>query len=445
MALNTRIGLHPALRWPVAAALGLAALAGTGSAQAVTCSSVISSRNLSHVIFGSGGSAITATLAKVAYKLSQANPPINVFYQDNGGAQVGYQSFKNGTGGTTSRPFKYFLAEADVTGTAPTCTADDPAVGQAVDFATTGGTLALFGETLPSDVGVFIGPTQGVNVIVPKDSNETSISTEALYSVYGFGPAANLTGADNPIPWTKKEYIIQRAPTSFVQQLLRGAIQTLGGNAANFPPDFSNAATLTKVHSSSGNDDNQGTVDSLVWAATQGHAQDAVGFTSGPTADKNRASVHTLAYQHTDQTAGYWPDSTPDSFDKRNIRNGHYFLWDTNQFFTKINGSNAKPKLSDIVNEDVRNFIGYFSGELFPPDGTDINRAVAETGSIPLCAMSVKRETDFTGLSCYAPGTPCGCYFESIVTGTATCDACSKDSECGGSAPKCHFGFCEAY
>src|SRR3954471_4556641 len=143
MSLNTRIGPTA-----VAAALGLAALASAGSAHAVTCSSVITAKNLTHVIYGSGGSAITATLAKVAYVLSTANPPITVFYQDAGGAQVGYQSFKTGAGGTTARPFKYWLAAADVTGTAPTCTADDPALGRAVDFATTGGTLALFeGET----------------------------------------------------------------------------------------------------------------------------------------------------------------------------------------------------------------------------------------------------------------------------------------------------------
>jgi len=441
MASNNRIGPTA-----IAAAMGLTALAAAGSAHAVTCSSVISSKGLTHVIYGSGGSAITATLAKVAYVLSTANPPITVFYQDAGGAQAGYQSFKNGNGGTTARPFKYFLTAADVTGTAPTCTADDPAAGRAVDFATTGGTLALFeGETLAADAGVFVGPTQGVNVIVPKDSTETSISTEALYYVYGFGPAADLTGATNPIPWTKKDYIIQRASTSFVQQLVRGAIRSLGGNATSFPADFANASTATLVHSASGKDDNQGTVDSLVWAASQGHAQDAIGFTSGPTADKNRAVAHTLAYQHAGQTAGYWPDSTPEAFDKRNIRTGQYFLWDTNQFFTKITGSNAKPTLSQIVNEDVRNFIGYFSGELTPSDGTDVTRAVIETGSIPLCAMQVQRESDFEGLSCYAPATPCGCYFESIATGTATCDACTKDAECSGSAPKCHFGFCEAY
>src|SRR6185369_7782126 len=331
MAFNTRIGPTA-----IAAALGLAALANAGSAQAVTCSSVIADKGLTHVIYGSGGSAITATLAKVAYVLSKANPPITVFYQDAGGAQVGYQTLKNGNGGTTARPFKYFLTLADVTGTPSQCTADDTTAGRAVDFATTGGTLALFDETLPTDIGTFIGPTQGVNVIVPKDSTETAISTEALYTVYGFGPAADLTGATNPIPWTKKEYIIQRASTSFVQQLLRGAIRSLGGNATSFPADWANAATPTLTHSASGKDDNQGTVDSLVWAAGQNHAQEAIGFTSGPTADKNRAVVHTLAYQHAGQTAAYWPDSSAEAFDKRNIRNGQYYLWDTNQFFTKI-------------------------------------------------------------------------------------------------------------
>src|SRR6185369_14836234 len=174
MAFNTRIGPTA-----IAAALGLAALANAGSAQAVTCSSVIAEKGLTHVIYGAGGSAITATLAKVAYVLSKANPPITVFYQDAGGAQVGYQSFKNNAGGTTARPFKYWIAAADVSGTAPTCTADDATAGGPIDFATTGGTLALFeGETLAADAGVFIGPTQGVNVIVPKDSLEASISTE---------------------------------------------------------------------------------------------------------------------------------------------------------------------------------------------------------------------------------------------------------------------------
>jgi len=438
MAFKTRIG-------PVASALALAlaGLAHAGAAQAITCAEVIAQKNLTHVIYGAGGSAITPTLAKVAYVLSQASPPIIVFYADPG-AQTGFEQFRDSKAGTAAAPFKYWLDAADVTAAAPpTCTATDTIAGQAIDFGTTGGSLSLFGDTLPDGVGQFTGPAQGVNVIVPKDSTETSISAQALFFVYGFGNADQLSGAANPIPWTDPAYIIQRKSTSFVQQFIRGTIQTLGGTAANFPATF--AGTLTAVHASDGKDSNQGTVDSVVWAASQGHAQNAIGFTSGPTADKNRATVHTLAYQHTGQSAGYWPDSTPDAFDKINIRTGQYDLWDVNLFFARVTGSNAAATLAQIENADLRNFIGYFSGGVLPPEDADVNRAIVETGSIPLCAMHVQRDGDFGALGCYAPAVPCGCYFESIATKAQTCDACTSDDQCSAAAPKCHFGFCEAY
>ncbi len=438
MALNTRIG--PAA---VAAALGLAALAGAGSAKAVACADVITQNNLTHVIFGAGGSAITPTLAAVAFALSQANPPINVFYSDPG-AQVGYDAFRDGTGGKTV-PFKYWRAAADLT-TPPTCTASDTINGQAIDFGTTGGTLALFGETLPATTGQFAGPAQGVNLIVPTDSTETSISTEALYFVFGFGDASQYAGATSPVPWTDKNYIFQRKSTSFVQQFIRGTIQTLAGPAASFPADFSSASTQSSVNANVKTDSNQATVDSVVWAASQGKAQNAIGFTSGPTADKNRATTHTLAYQHTGQTAGYWPDSTPDKFDKINIRTGQYYLWDVNQFFAKITGSNVHATLSQITNPDVRTFIGYFSGDVTPPADADVNGAIINTGSIPLCAMQVQRDGDFGALSCYAPPTPCGCYFEKVATKATTCDTCTTDADCKKpGATKCEFGYCEAY
>jgi hypothetical protein len=437
MALNRRIGSTA-----VATAVGLLALAAAGTAHAVACADLISTNSLTHVIYGAGGSAITPTLAAVALALSKANPPITVFYTDPG-AQAGYDAFATGK---TTLAFKYWLKAADLTGTAPTCTVDAIA-GQALDFATTGGTLSLFNETLPAGTGQFAGPAQGVNLIVPNDSPEQSISTEALYFVFGFGNTSYAgSSVPSPVPWTNKLYIFERKSTSFVQQFIRGTIQTLGGPAANFPADFSNAATQTAVHSATGTDSNQGTVDSLVYAASQGQAQAAIGFTSGPTADKNRATVRTLAYQHTGQLTGYWPDSTPSKFDKINIRTGQYYLWDVNQFFAKITGSNVNAKLSQVSNADVRNFIGYFSGDVTPPPDADVNGAIVTTGSIPLCAMQVQRDGDFGSLSCYAPPTPCGCYFESAATGATSCTACTSDAGCTKpGATKCEYGFCEAY
>lgn len=442
MAFKTRIG-------PIAASSAVCLLAslhaGAAHAAVPTCQSVIDAGQLKHVVFGAGGSAITPTLAKVAYVLSQANPPITVFYSDPG-AQTGFENFRDGKAGTAAAPFKYWLNAADVTAAAPpTCTATDTIAGQAIDFGTTGGTLSLFGDTLPDGVGQFVGPAQGVNIIVPKDSTETSISAEALFFVYGFGTdQGQYEGATSKIPWVDPLYIIQRKSTSFVQQFIRGTVQTLGGTAANFPATF--VGTQTAVHASDGKDSNQGTVDSVVYAASQGKAQAGIGFTSGPTADKNRSVVHTLAYQHIGQTAGYWPDSTPDAFDKINIRTGQYYLWDVNLFFAKVTGSNAHATVDQITNPDVKTLIGYFTGDLTPPADADVNGAIVQTGSIPLCAMQVQRDGDFGALSCYAPATPCGCYFESIATKTTSCDACKADADCKKpGATACHYGFCEAY
>jgi hypothetical protein len=444
MTLKTRIG--PAA---IAAALGLAGFAHAGAAQAAvpTCLDVIAAQSTppTHVIYGAGGSAITPTLAAVAYALSQASPPLIVFYSDPG-AQSGFEAFRDHKAGTSTAPFKYWITADALTAAAPpTCTAVDTVNGQAIDFGTTGGSLSLFGDTLPDGVAQFTGPAQGVNIVVPPGSTQTKISAEALFFVYGFGDASQYAGASDPVPWTNPLYIFQRKSTAFVQQFIRGTIKTLGGTAANFPATF--VGTQTAVNASDKKDSNQGTVDSLIYAAGQGFAENGIGFTSGPTADKNRPSgVHTLAYQHVGQNAAYWPDSGPDAFDKINIRTGQYYLWDVNLFFAKVSGSNLNATIDDISNGDVKNFIGYFSGAIAPPADADVNRAIVTTGSIPLCAMRVQRASDFAGLSCYAPSVPCGCYFESIATKTDTCDTCDADVDCTKpGASKCHYGFCEAY
>ncbi len=421
----------------------LALVAGT--AHAVTCSSVIDSLGLTHVIYGSGGNAFTPTLAKVAYLLSKASTPITVFYADPG-SQAGYIAFRDGTAGRTTAPFKYWLSAADVTsGTPPTCTADDSVAGRTVDFAVTAGSIALFDEPLPASVGAFTGPTQSVNVVVPKSSTENSVSTTALYFVYGFGNASQYGSATMPVPWIDKNYIFQRSRLAFEQQFIRGAIRQLGSDALNFPADFAAASTQSLAHSANGQDSNQGVVDSLVWAAAQGLPSAAIGFVNGATADKNRAVVRSLAYQHVGQTCGYWPDSTPDAFDKLNVRTGQYSLWDSVQLYARVTGSNVSPNLAQIQNPDLRNFVGYLTGGVTPPADADLNRAVSETGLIPQCAMRVKKDGDFGALSSYAPTPPCDCYFEAIATAVNTCDACTTDADCSAVAPKCRFGFCEGY
>ena len=49
-------------------------------------------------------------------------------------------------------------------------------------------------------------------------------------------------------------------------------------------------------------------------------------YVSSDAADAARATVKTLAYQHKGQICGYLPDSTTTSFDKKNLRDGHYWI-----------------------------------------------------------------------------------------------------------------------
>ena len=75
---------------------------------------------------------------------------------------------------------------------------------------------------------------------------------------------------------------------------------------------------------------------SVTLVATATNPEAAIGFVSGENADANRTTVRTLAFQHTEQRCGYWPDSTATSFDKRSVRDGLYWLWTTTHFFAPV-------------------------------------------------------------------------------------------------------------
>ena len=52
-----------------------------------------------------------------------------------------------------------------------------------------------------------------------------------------------------------------------------------------------------------------------------------IGISSSEIVDINRDVMKALAYQHFKQTVGFYPDSDPGAFDRRNVRDGHYYMW----------------------------------------------------------------------------------------------------------------------
>jgi hypothetical protein len=379
-----------------------------------------SSLNLPHPIYGAGGSAITNDLKGVAAALSKLSNPVTLLFSDPS-ACTGFSGFlaKKVTG-----DFKYWSVDSAGKVVENQCS-PDAVTGQEVAFAHMGNTADFCPNTsLPVDVGDFTGPIQTVNIITGAASNESSISAEALYFIYGFG-------ADGKVqPWVTPGHAVQRTASSFVQLFVAAAI--------NVPPGaFKGGVTETT---------NPLVAADVVKFSGEGNGQDAIGFVSGSTADATEG-IKTLAFQAKGQSCAFWPDSTATARDKANVRNGQYYLWTPGHFFARVD---SKKK---IVDQDVANLIGWFNGTVDPPEGLDVVALTIAAGDIPQCAMQVTREGTAGAISSWAPPVPCSHYFEKKASGTTAGTACSADKDCKTRAePKCRFfpsnatsGYCEAY
>jgi hypothetical protein len=162
-----------------------------------------------------------------------------------------------------------------------------------------------------------------------------------------------------------------------------------------------------------------------------------IGILTAEVAGANRATLSTLAYQDTDQTCGYWPDSTASGFDKSNVRDGHYAVWGPLHLLTKLDG------MGYPINKGAGDVIAYLTGTKIAPGGFDLIALLAGASIIPACAMQVRRVSELGPLTSFAPERACGCYFEEVATGKTSCKACMSDVECGETAPKCNYGYCE--
>ena len=132
------------------------------------------------------------------------------------------------------------------------------------------------------------------------------------------------------------------------------------------------------------------------------------------------------------------PDSSVASFDKRNLRDGHYTPWAPTVYITAVDGTNTP------TSARAKTFIDLVLGNP-TPTVTDVDGlgTVIAKGLVPDCAMKVKRDFEGGDLSLYTPAQPCGCFYESKVPqGTSSCTACTDDGPCG--AGKCRHGLCEA-
>lgn len=395
---------------PVAAACAALGLARSASASQLCTSDT--TNPLPNPVFITGSSAVGPFLQKLGQALAGTTTIVYASPGSCQGVDAIFNGTKLGTGTAT-----YW----DNTGTAQTCTlANETADIGVSDVYYSSCTAPYVFSSLPSGVSESFGPNQVMNFVVPFASSQSIISAQAAYLLYGFGASKNAVS-----PWTDPTVIFQRGAASGTQSMLAKAI---GVPADKWLP----AAGVVSGGST-------GMLNSVVTAGTT-NPNTAVGILASDVTDKststgsNRSVVKILAYQHYGQDCAWLPDSSSTSFDKRNVRDGHYPLWGPIHFYTKTSGLKAA----------AQSLVGYFAGTATPPSGVNLLDLEITGHTVPACAMQVQRSAEIGPMTPYTDSNPCGCYMEELLTpGSSGCTKCTASTDCS-SSQTCSHGYCEA-
>lgn len=295
----------------------------------------------------------------------------------------------------------------------PTCTVDaagglDIDIGIAATFVASCTTASP-----PPGKAAINGPNQAYGFITHKDSSEVAITANEAYFAFGFGSL----GAAKP--WTDEAFLFVRTPTKSTQLTLGAAIGVPAAKFKGQPFDKSSEVLTAVINATD--------------------TQKPLGLMGVEVFDQNRGKVKLLAFKGREQRYGYFPDSTATSFDKKNVRDGHYLPWAPTVYLTKVDGTN-QPSIPN-----AKLFIDLVLGDRSLSD-VDGLAAVVSKGLIPQCAMTVSRQFDGGDLALYSAPAPCGCFFDaSVPQGTTKCATCTGEgttSTCG--VGKCRHGYCEA-
>jgi hypothetical protein len=401
-----------------ALALAGATVLGASAAHAIDCV------DLPNAVIGIGGSAPNALVDAVAKVLATAPTPINLVYASPGACKAMEALVPSGgrlkpLAEFTGVTFNYYdVATAKKTAcTIPVgsdTVADWGSMAQLAGTCSDPATSAPY--TLPESVGDFIGPITGLSLIVPTTSTEFSISAEAIYYIYGLGVAS---GGAVP-PWTEQAAIATRAADSAVGLLI--------AKATNIP--LRSVGYLSQKG-------NQEVVDYV--AAVQ-NVNAGLGFVSTEIAETkaNAAKVRTLAFKAYGQDYAYFPSSTATATDKKNLREGRYFLWNPHHFYAR------KEKLTE--GSPLQKVINIFTSKEEIPGSQSFLDLQISVGTVPGCAMKVGRDGDVGPLFSFKPEHSCSNYYDFKTTGSTTakkCTVATVATDCGATGFECNVGYCE--
>ena len=319
--------------------------------------------------------------------------PMTIVYTTSGSC-TNIDAFYNGTKITVNPKYIPSSVEnptwAD-TAASPSCII--PTGGHAIDLANS----ALFVSSCnpaapPAGIALFQGPIQAYTLAVPKASTQVAMTAEEAYFTFGFGNTGQVT------PWNDEAFLFIRTATK--STLLTWAA-LLGVPAAKWKG--------VRYDKSS---------DVLNSVTSSTSAEKTVGLLGAEIYDGARNNVSALAFRGYGQKLAYYPDSTPSSFDKKNLRDGHYLSWSPTVWLAQVDGSGVP------TDARVKYLIDSLLGKatISPaPDFKPLDIVISK-GLVPDCAMEVTRSFEGGDLSPYHPSQSCSCYYDSKVGGPCQSD-----------------------
>jgi len=408
-----------------AGGVGAAALLLASAAHAQTTTVMCNdTTKIPNPIILTGSSAFEPTVKAFAAKLLAETTPTSIIYQVPGSCS-GVANFSAALTGTAH----YYYLDTTVTPAVlkqDTCTFG---AGQLADVAISDvfySSCANVPQPIPSTLKDISGPAQAMLFVVPKGNTTVQYLTAAeAADIYGCGATAGIAG-------------FNEAGGIFCRDMNSGTQITVATNIGISPAFTTCQGTAQGVNGTSG-----------VIQGVEGYSnpQAAIGFIGADAYDAPasgstpapRSALSSLAFAAYGQAKAYYADSDASSFDRKNVRDGHYTMWGYEHMIVNVDTAGA------ITNPKAANFVGWILGTKADPS-FDAVTLEATAGTIPVCAMTVQRSADGGAQSYYMDPDPCGCAFEAAVTKTtpAGCAACTGTgaSTCtGGKA--CHHGYCE--
>lgn len=386
------------------------------------CSALTDEDNAVRTLYIENGDTQEPMVKRLGKALMQSTTKLRVVYRNRPTCNIRSDLFSSApmitvTDGTTPRPVRYIPSSPsfDPAGPAPTCTVPAMAPAEPIVLGIGATYLSSCAQTppQPADVGVMNGPVQAYGFIANKNSSQVAITAEEGYLAFGFSE-----GLGEAAPWTVQNLRFKRGNTASTTLTMSAAIRLLPTQMKAAPDSGTSEDIITGV----------------VNASTP---EAALGILGMDLYDQRRADIKVLAFKTFGQRYAYFPDSTFTSFDKQNVRDGHYAPWSPTPYITKLSSG-------AIVDDRARRFFELVMGARA---SDDVNGLLApiQSGLIPECAMKVSRSGDGADLTLYDDPAPCHCFFEkNVPQGTTACTACTigDDAPCNGG--KCRFGYCEA-